>query len=310
MNKRYTAIISTISNSFCDFTLDYAINKYNMYKVLAFTTLLATLGQLIIGLIIGIKLTLVSLPFILLYGVIILGGYILYVKSLKIMPIGLTGLIESGDLFIILLIDIMLGYITLTPKFIILFIIFIISIFIFSIETNRINIEKKESLVKRIINFITFKKKEKKIIKRVTIKGLILILSSMLLYCLEPYLIKIASNFGANEIAINLGYYIFGTTYFISKYLKSKNNNISITREFNRKFLLICIAIAIFETIYYFFATISYMNDIPIIVCIIQEIRIFLLVILSVIFKTDKMSLKKVVAILMAMISVSLLYFS
>lgn len=30
MNRRLPAFISTISNSFCDFTLDFAVNKYKM----------------------------------------------------------------------------------------------------------------------------------------------------------------------------------------------------------------------------------------------------------------------------------------
>lgn len=318
MNKRYTALISTISNSFCDFSLDYAINKFNVYKVLAITSFLAMLGQIIIGLVIGIDITLASLPYILLYGAVILGGYVFYIKSLKIMPVGLAGLVESGSLFMVLAIDILYGFLKITPKFLILFAIFVIAITIFSIETNKINEENNRftfgKLFSKIISIITFKN-NKEVVKKVTIKGLTFLFLSMIIYGVEPYLIKAASFEGANEIAINLGYYLFGTTFFLISYLnfKRKDDKRIIFKKDTKttlKFILICLGIAALETIYYVFATMSFINDTPIIVCIIQELRVFLLVILSIVFGTDKMTPKKLIATILAMAAVAGLYFS
>ncbi len=316
MNRRYTAIISTISNSFCDFSLDYAISKYNIYQVLFLTSFVAMIGQLIAGLVMGISFTLISIPFVLLYGAIMLGGYFSFVKAIKIMPLGLTGLIESGSMFVVLVIDIVLGYLTLTPRFLILFLIFFAAIVVFSLETNKISDDSKRFSLKRagaaFLKIITFRyTKEDHIIKKVTVKGLFFILLSIFLYCTEPYLVKLASFKGANEIAINLGYCLFGVTYFFISYMREQKNNPGLKKKFlSKKFILMAIAIGTFETIYYVFGTMSYINDIPIVVFIIQEIRVFLLVILSVIFKTDKMTTKKLIATIVAMAAVAGLYFS
>lgn len=317
MKGRYTALISTIANSFCDFSLDYAVNKYNIYKVLSITSFTAMIGQIIIGLIMGIEITVAAIPFVLLYGLFMVIGYVTYVKSLKIMPVGLVGLIESGGLFIVFGVDLFVGYLKLTPQFVILFLVFIISIIMFSTETNKISIENKafnfKNILFKIKELFTFKKENKTIIKEVTIVGFLLVLTSMILYSAEPYMIKLASVRGANEIAINLGYYLFGTTFFFVNYLKSKKENKGIFKKESKvsyKFLLMCLGIAALETIYYVFGTMSFINDTPIIVYIIMELRVFLLVILSVIFKTDKMTPKKIIATILGMLAVAGLYFS
>ena len=64
MNNRIPAIISTVSNSFCDFSLDIAVNKYNMYSVLLGTTIGAFILQIIYGFINGISFTGNSLIYI------------------------------------------------------------------------------------------------------------------------------------------------------------------------------------------------------------------------------------------------------
>jgi len=51
-------------------------------------------------------------------------------------------------------------------------------------------------------------------------------------------------------------------------------------------------------------------NNSKIMVCIIQELRGSLLVLLSVIFGTDKMTLKKLIATIVAMVAVAGLYSS
>lgn len=286
MNKRLPAIISTISNSFCDFTLDFAVNKYNMYFVLFGTVLGSFIIQLIYGIIIGIVITPSSIIYIIIYGLCILLGYVLYVHSLKRLPVALTGLIESGSLFAYLLIDCFCGYFKINLWFIFLFICFMLSVFLFSYDTyqHRDNCNKK-----------------------VRFSGIVILLCSMIFYGLAPYLIKFASSYGANEIGINMGYYLFAIPYFLIMILKNKNKVVIGTKKQSGilKFILL---ISIFEAIYYLFGTMGYANETAIINEIIQEIRVFLLFILSTIFGTDKMSLKKIFSIIIGVLSVIGIY--
>ena len=57
MNKRITAVISSVSNSFCDFTLDIAVNKYSMYKVLLYTSIISLFFQILYAVYAGIYIT-------------------------------------------------------------------------------------------------------------------------------------------------------------------------------------------------------------------------------------------------------------
>lgn len=143
MNKRITAVISSVFNSFCDFTLDIAVNKYDMYKILLYTSIISLFFQIIYAFYAGISITLESVPIILLYGLIVLLAYMFYVNSLKNIPIGLGALLENSDLFLILTIDIIVGNIIITPKFVFLFLLFIISVVWFTLETNKIKDEIK-----------------------------------------------------------------------------------------------------------------------------------------------------------------------
>lgn len=71
----------------------------------------------------------------------------------------------------------------------------------------------------------------------------------------------------------------------------------------------ICLIIGSLETLYYIFETFSFINDAPTIVIIIEQMRIFLLFILSVIFGTDKFTIKKFIALILGSISVTGIYF-
>ena len=124
MNRRLPAFISTISNSFCDFTLDFAVNKYNMYSVLFGTAVGSFIIQLIYGIITGFTITPTSIIFIIINGLSLLLGYTLYVQSLKRLPVSLTGLIESGNLFAYLFIDYFCGFLEINAWFIFLFLCF------------------------------------------------------------------------------------------------------------------------------------------------------------------------------------------
>lgn len=286
MNKRITAVISSVFNSFCDFTLDIAVNKYSVYKVLLYTSIISLFFQILYAFYAGISISIQAIPIILVYGLIILFGYLCYINALKNIPIGLAALLENLDLFIVLIIDIVLGNLILTSKFIFLFLLFIISVLWFTLETNKIKDEIKFKKVKFI--------------------GIIFIFLSVLFYGIEPYIIKYANILGANEVAINFGYSVIAIPFF---FFKSKKCCISTKENDNKIFFLLIGLIGLFEAIYYIFGTIGYIYETPIIVNIIQEIRVFLLVILSVVFKTDKMNLKKVIAIILGMISITGIYF-
>lgn len=285
MNKRLPAIISTVSNSFCDFTLDIAVNKYSMYFILFGTALGSFLFQLIYGIINEVTVTYSSLIFIFINGFCMLLGYIFYVQALKRLPVALTGLIESGSLFAYLFIDFICGYLSINLWFLFLFLMFIVSIFIFSYDT--------------------YKEKDKNQIKKIKMSGILILLCSMFFYGLEPYLIKFASNRGANEIGINFGYYFFAIPFFFIMMLKNKNKE---TKNNNNKAIKLIILISFFEAIYYLFGTMGYVNEVAVINAIIQEIRVFLLFMLSIAFGTDKLSLNKAIAIIIGFLSIIGIY--
>ena len=285
MNKRVPAIISTVSNSFCDFTLDIAVNKYNMYFILFGTALGSFVIQLIYGIINGVSVTFPSLIFIIANGICMLLGYVLYVQALKRLPVALTGLIESGSLFAYLLIDFVCGYLKINLWFLFLFTMFMLSIFIFSYDT--------------------YKQKNENKIKKIKMSGIIILLCSMLFYGFEPYLIRLASDVGANEVAINFGYYFFAIPFF---FIMMKKNKTKETKSNYSGSIKLIILISLFEAIYYLFGTMGYVNEAAVINAIIQEIRVFLLFILSIVFGTDKLSLNKIIAIIMGILSVIGIY--
>ena len=285
MNKRVPAIISTVSNSFCDFTLDIAVNKYNMYFILFGTALGSFVIQLIYGIINGVSVTFPSLIFIIANGICMLLGYVLYVQALKRLPVALTGLIESGSLFAYLLIDFVCGYLKINLWFLFLFTMFMLSIFIFSYDT--------------------YKQKDENKIKKIKMSGILILLCSMLFYGFEPYLIRFASDVGANEVAINFGYYFFAIPFF---FIMMKKNKTKETKSNYSSSIKLIILISLFEAIYYLFGTMGYVNEAAVINAIIQEIRVFLLFILSIVFGTDKLSLNKIIAIIMGILSVIGIY--
>lgn len=285
MNKRVPAIISTVSNSFCDFTLDIAVNKYNMYFILFGTALGSFIIQFIYGITNGVSVTFPSLIFIIANGICMLLGYVLYVQALKRLPVALTGLIESGSLFAYLLIDFVCGYLKINLWFLFLFAIFMLSIFMFLYDT--------------------YKQKDENKIKKIKMSGILTLLCSMLFYGFEPYLIRFASNVGANEVAINFGYYFFAIPFFFIMMLKNKTKESKNNYSGSIKLILL---ISLFESIYYLFGTMGYVNEAAVINAIIQEIRVFLLFILSIIFGTDKLSLNKIIAIIMGILSVIGIY--
>lgn len=290
--SRYTAIISSISNSFCDSLLDYTVNRYNYHRVLFLTSLTAGLLQAIIGLISGIAFPLNSAIYVVVHAALILAGYIFFVKSLKYIPLALIGLIEASSLFLTFMIDSIMGYVKMTPSFIGLLVLFIFSIFLFT-ESSQ--------------------KKGTETVKKIRAIGLVYIIISVLLYLAGPYLVKLAAHKGANEIGINLGYYLLAIPYFAYQSQRVKFSNPQPPSKkvvWWKNIYVLCFGVGCFEAIYYIFETISFNNDAPTIVIVISQMRAFLLFILSVILKTDYFTFKKLTAVLLGSIAVIGIYLS
>ena len=290
-NYRYTAVLATFFGSSSDAMLDYAISRHNVHQTVFLLTLIAFIGQLIIGAFIGINCTLAALPYVVLHGILIQLGYICFIKALKYAPIALIGLIQSGNLFIILMIDSVLGYIKLSFNFIALLILFVFSITLFTLDS----MQDKNN---------TFK----------TVKpiGIVLTVGTMLLYIIATYLIKISASLGANEITVNLSYYLVALPYFGYFSLKGKDcdkKNTSNSRWYNG-FYFLAFAIGILETIYYVLETFSFINDAPTIVVAIKQMGIFVMFFLSVLFGTDKFTKPKLFALILGFIAITGLYFN
>ncbi len=289
MDYRYTAVGATIANSFSDAVLDYTVNRFNYHRVLLYTSCIAFVLQFLYGLNTGITLSFAAIPYLLVHAVFILWGYICFVKSLEYLPLGLVGLIESSNLFLTLFIDSCVGYIQITPYFVFMFAVFVFSIVLFCKDCLH---EEASSL---------------KNIKR---EGFIWSFASVLFYVAAPYLIKISDSFGANEIAINLTYYVVALPYFTYKVWMNKTQNGKQSSQWWNSFLSLCVVIGILESVYYVLETFSFMNDAPTIVMIIAQMRIFLVFLLSVFFKMDKFSKQKSLALVMGIASVVGVYYS
>lgn len=291
-NQRYTAVLATLFGSCSDATLDYAVSRYNVHKMVFLLTLIAFIGQLVIGAAYtGIECTLKALPYVILHGVLIQLGYICFIKALKYIPIALIGLIQSGNLFLAMIIDSVLGYITLSLNFAALLILFVFAIALFTLNSMQ---EKNNAL------------------KTVKPIGIVLTLGTMLFYIIATYFIKIAAVYGANEITLNISYYLAALPYFGYLSLKGKDDNkknISNPHWWNG-FYFLAVVIGILETIYYVLETFSFINDAPTIVVAIKQMGIFVMFFLSVLFRTDKFTKPKLLALILGFIAITGLYFN
>ena len=134
----------------------------------------------------------------------------------------------------------------------------------------------------------------------------------MFLYVVATYLIKVSAAYGASEITLNLGYYVVALPYFGYLALKGKDDDKKDTsnpRWYNG-FYFLAFAIGILETIFYVLETFSFINDTPTIVMAIKQMGIFVMFFLSVLFKTDKFTPQKLLALILGFIAITGLYFN
>ena len=290
-DKRYTAVLATLFDSASDATLDYAVTRHNIHKMVFLLSLIAGIGQVAIGAFIGIDCTFKALPYVALHGILILLGYICFLKALKYTPIALIGLVQSSELFFTTIIDCMLGYLTLSARFLAL-----LSLFVFAIALFYINCIKNENTS----------------VKEVKPIGIVLTLGTMFWYVVATYLIKVSAAYGASEITLNLGYYVAALPYFGYLALKGKDDDKKDTanpRWYNG-FYFLAFAIGILETIFYVLETFSFINDTPTIVMAIKQMGIFVMFFLSVLFKTDKFTPQKLIALILGFVAITGLYFN
>lgn len=290
LNYRFSAVMATVFDSVSDATLDYAVSRYNVHKTVFFLTFIAFIGQLIIGAFTGITCTFAALPYVALHGILILFGYICFLKALKYTPIALISLVQSGGLFLTLIADCILGYVTLS-----LYFITMLSLFIFAVALFMTNSMKEQAALFKTIKPV----------------GIVLTIGTVLMYFTAPYIIKVAADFGANEITLNLGYYAFALPYFAWLSLKGndKTKKDKSAPKWYNGFYFLASVVGVLEALFYVLETFSYINDTPTIIMAIRQMGVFMIFLLSVLFKTDKFTPQKLIALILgigAIIGVSL----
>ena len=278
-NYRYTAVLATFFGSSSDAMLDYAISRHNVHQTVFLLTLIAFIGQLIIGAFIGINCTLAALPYVALHGILILFGYICFLKALKYTPIALISLVESGGLFLTLIADCILGYF-----------VAMLSLFVFAVA-----LFMTSSMKEQVTSFKTIKP-----------IGILLVIGTVVMYFTAPYIIKISADLGANEITLNLGYYAFALPYFAWLSLKGKDNTKKdkSAQKWWNSFYFLAIVIGVLEALFYVLETFSYINDTPTIIMAIRQMGVFMIFLLSVLFKTDKFTPQKLIALILGVTAI------
>lgn len=286
MKGKESGFLSTILYTIGDFSLDKAVQKFDEYKISFVFLLVGGIFQIILSFFVGFELSFISFLVSLVYTFAMISAYRCYLKAIENLPISLVSLIESGDMFLILICDLALGYISPNPIFFILFLFFFVSIYIFTKET-----EKMKSQIKT---------------KKIDIKAVSILVISIIFYASEPYFIKLMSSKGANEVAINIMYALIAVPYFY--YLYRKNNKVEEKKQLkNNKWLLWALFIGITSSIGDYFYMKAFVLETPIIIYLINKLKVFLLVVLAVVTKSDKMNLKKIISLLVGMASIIIL---
>lgn len=284
MKGKQSGLLSTILYTISDFTLDKAVQKFDEYKISFIFLLVGGIFQVILAMFTGFELSFISFLVSLVYSFAMIAAYRCYLKAIDKLPISLVSLIESGDMFLILICDLALGYISPKPIFFVLFIIFFFAIYIFTKETEKMKDEIKT--------------------KKIDIKAVSILLISIIFYASEPYFIKLMSSKGANEVAINIMYACVAVPYFYYLYRKNKVN---IQTENNSKksyWILVAIFIGICSSIGDYFYMKAFVLETPIIIYLITKLKVFLLVLLAVITKSDKMNFKKFISLIIGMAAI------
>jgi drug/metabolite transporter (DMT)-like permease len=284
MKGKNAAVSWSIIHSFGDTLEEKILLKYNENQYLFWMTVVTGIFVALVSFIGGLELSFFSFLVCVIYSFAIIGGDICYIKAIQTIPIGLANLIDAGSIFIILICDIFLGYIKPQLNFLILFLLFFISIYVFSYETN-----KMKSQIKN---------------KKIDLKNIFILITSTIFYASEPYFIKIASSKGANEYGINLVYYLVAIPFFYYLYQKDKKNMKPLKKKEKKEFQKLIFLTGIIYTITSILYMLAYIGETPIVITLLTKLQLFGVVIISVIRKTDKMNLKKVISLIVGILCI------
>ena len=289
MNGKKEAFLWSVIHSVGDTLEEKILLKFNEAQYLFWVNLIIGFFVLIFSLFNNITMSIISFLVIIIYALAMALGDFCYAKAIQTLPIGLANLIDSGSLFLILLCDIFLGYIKPKLIFLILFAIFLISIYVFSYETNKMK------------NEITNKK--------IDLKNIFILITSTIFYASEPYFLKLATSKGGNEYGINLVFYLVTITfYYVLFHYEKKKYKLEKIKE-KKTFFYNILLLGLIYAITSILSTIAYASSTPVIVGLIMKLQVFIVVIISVIRKTDKMNLKKVISLVVGIMCIVIMSF-
>lgn len=291
MKGKNAALSWSVIHSIGDTLEEKLLLTFNEAKYLFWVNLVIGIFVSIFSLFNSLEMSLISFFVVILYALAMVGGDFCYAKAIQTLPIGLANLIDSGSLFLILLCDIFLGYIKPKPIFLLLFVIFFIAIYVFSYETNKMK------------NEITNKK--------IDLKNIFILITSTIFYASEPYFLKLATSKGGNEYGINLVFYLIAIPiyYVLYRHEKKKYGVEKIEGKEKKIFIGNIILLGGIYSITTILSAVAYASGTPIIITLIMKLQLFLVVILSVARKTDKMNWKKVISLLVGVVCIAIMTF-
>lgn len=291
MKGKNAAFLWSTIHSIGDTLEEKLLLKFNEAQYLFWVNLMIGIFVCIFSLFSSIEMSIISFFVIILYAFAMVGGDFCYAKAIQTLPIGLANLIDSGSLFLILLCDIFLGYIEPRLIFLILFAIFFVSIYVFSYETNKMKHE--------ITN------------KKIDLKNIFILITSTIFYASEPYFLKLATSKGGNEYGINLVFYLVAIPIYYALYQheKKKYGVEKIEGKEKKTFFGTIVVLGIIYAITTILTAVAYANGTPIIITLIMKLQLFIVVVISVFRKTDKMNFKKIISLLVGVICIALMTF-
>lgn len=286
MSGKKAALLWTTIHSIGDSLEEKILLKFNEGEYLFWVNFVIGIFVCIFSLFNSIEMSLISFGVIILYAFAMVGGDFCYAVAIQTLPIGLANLIDSGSLFLILLCDLFLGYIKPKLIFLILFAIFFVSIYVFSYETNKMK------------NEITNKK--------IDLKNIFILITSTIFYASEPYFLKLATSKGGNEYGINFVFYLVAIPIYYFLFLKEKKKNgiEEKTKKEKKTFFGNVLLLGFLYSITTILSAVAYANGTPVIITLLMKLQLFIVVIISVIRKTDKMNFKKTISLLVGVICI------
>lgn len=286
MKGKNAALSWSIIHSIGDTLEEKLLLKFNEAQYLFWVNLMIGIFVCIFSFFSSIEMSILSFFVIILYAFSMVGGDFCYAKAIQTLPIGLANLIDSGSLFLILLCDIFLGYIEPKLIFLILFAIFFVSIYVFSYETNKMK------------NEITNKK--------IDLKNIFILITSTIFYASEPYFLKLATSKGGNEYGINLVFYLVAIPIYYALYHheKKKYGVEKIEGTAKKTFVGNIILLGGIYAITTILSAVAYASGTPIIITLLMKLQLFIVVVISVFRKTDKMNLKKIISLIVGVICI------